>query len=80
MILKAAYIAGKEDSHNSGGEDRCSNDILCAYSRDIHLLNISFPMVLIVLSTRERASSCYGFHPHEAAVLVDQTDGQQVHK
>lgn len=80
MILKAAYIAGKEASYNSGGEDRISNDILCAYSHDIHLVNIYFPMVLIVLRTRERASLCYSFHRHEADVLVDQTNGQQVNK
>lgn len=37
-------------------------------------------MVLIGLSTGERASVCQGSHPPEADVLVEQTDGQQVNK
>lgn len=39
-----------------------------------------FLVVLIGLSTGERASVCQGSHPPEADIPVEQTDGQQVSK
>lgn len=69
-----------ESFHNSGGEHRTNNNILCIYSFDICLLNIDFLMVLRILSTRERTSFCQGSDPHEIYILVGQTDGQQIKK